>query len=184
VTDPKVSRHLDKISSEIKRSSNTITELLELARNKPPARRSTPIAAVFRSAISSSSLPPTVEVNEHVAQDVTGMLDPDQIARVVSNLLINAGQAMQGVGKIRLEARRQGAATEIRVRDSGPGVTPDIRSRIFEALFTTKAKGSGLGLALCRRIAEAHGGTVVLEPSDVGATFLLTIPDGPEASRT
>ena len=51
------------------------------------------------------------------------------------------------------------------MRDSGPGVPAEARPRIFEALFTTKAKGSGLGLALCRRIAEAHGGTIVLEPT-------------------
>jgi two-component system sensor histidine kinase HydH len=52
-----------------------------------------------------------------------------------------------------------------------------LRDRIFEALFTTKAKGSGLGLALCRRITEAHGGTIALEPSAAGATFKITIPD-------
>jgi signal transduction histidine kinase len=56
-------------------------------------------------------------------------------------------------------------------------VPGDIRNRVFEALFTTKAKGSGLGLALSRRIAEAHGGTLVLEPSAAGATFLLVVPD-------
>jgi signal transduction histidine kinase len=63
------------------------------------------------------------------------------------------------------------------VRDDGPGVPADVRGRIFEALFTTKARGNGLGLALCRRIAEAHGGTVTLEPSKSGATFRVVIPD-------
>ena len=48
---------------------------------------------------------------------------------------------------------------------------------MFEALFTTKAKGSGIGLALCRRIVEAHGGSIVLEPTETGASFLVTIPD-------
>jgi signal transduction histidine kinase len=63
------------------------------------------------------------------------------------------------------------------VRDDGPGVPADVRPRIFEALFTTKAKGNGLGLALCRRIAEAHGGTVTLDASDRGASFRVVIPD-------
>jgi signal transduction histidine kinase len=62
------------------------------------------------------------------------------------------------------------------VRDDGPGVPEEDRRRIFEALFTTKAKGSGLGLALCRRIMEGHGGTVELEATSGGASFLLTIP--------
>jgi signal transduction histidine kinase len=63
------------------------------------------------------------------------------------------------------------------VRDEGPGVPEDVRGRIFEALFTTKAKGNGLGLALCRRFADAHGGTVTLDPSERGAAFRVTIPD-------
>jgi signal transduction histidine kinase len=97
--------------------------------------------------------------------------------QVLTNLLINASQAMNGQGHVALRAERGERATLVHVQDDGPGVAADIRHRIFEALFTTKAKGSGLGLALCRRIAEAHGGTLVLEPSASGASFLLTIPD-------
>ena len=76
-----------------------------------------------------------------------------------------------------MEASRVDGEARIRVRDGGPGVPAEIRDSIFEALFTTKAKGTGLGLALCRRIAEAHGGNVVLEPSESGASFLVTVPD-------
>jgi signal transduction histidine kinase len=67
--------------------------------------------------------------------------------------------------------------TILTVRDDGPGIPAKLREQVFEALFTTKAKGNGLGLALCRRIAEAHGGTVTLDPSDGGATFRLSVPD-------
>jgi signal transduction histidine kinase len=102
-------------------------------------------------------------------------MDPDQITRVLTNLLLNATQAMDGTGRIRLEGALVGDEVKLRVRDSGPGVPAEIRHRVFEALFTTKAKGTGLGLALCRRIAESHGGTVVLEPSAEGATFLISI---------
>jgi len=66
----------------------------------------------------------------------------------------------------------------VRVRDDGPGIPIEEGNRIFEALFTTKAKGSGLGLALCRRIMEAHGGTIELEARPGGASFLLSFPDG------
>ena len=115
----------------------------------------------------------TVEVAEGIALDA----DPDQLARVLTNLFINANQALGGVGRIWIDARRNGDGTIIHVRDDGPGVPADLRAQVFEALFTTKAKGSGLGLALCRRIAEAHGGTVTLEPSDRGAAFQISIPD-------
>ena len=66
--------------------------------------------------------------------------------------------------------------TRLRVRDDGPGIPAQDRHRIFEALYTTKAKGSGLGLALCRRIMEAHEGTIELETSAAGASFLLFFP--------
>jgi signal transduction histidine kinase len=68
----------------------------------------------------------------------------------------------------------------VRVSDDGPGIPDEVRPRVFEALFTTRSKGTGLGLALCRRIVEAHGGSIALEPAAAGAagaSFLLTIPD-------
>jgi signal transduction histidine kinase len=88
---------------------------------------------------------------------------------------------MGGAGHIWVEARREGTKSVLLVRDDGPGIPSEFKGRIFEALFTTKAKGNGLGLALCRRIAEAHAGTVTLEPSEVGATFTISIPDQPAA---
>ena len=111
------------------------------------------------------------------------MLDEDQVIRVLTNLLINAGQAMQGQGQVWLEAQRSPGRTLFRVRDEGPGVPPDLRHRLFQALFTTKAKGTGIGLALSRRIVESHGGNIVLEPTETGASFLVTIPDVPIEGR-
>ena len=181
--DPKVERHLDKIAAEVKRANKTINDLLELARNRPPRLQPTPLAGLFAAAVSAALLPPSIEVITSVAPEATGLLDGDQIARVLSNLLINASQAMEGRGTVWLEGESRPTETRLRVRDSGPGVPTDLHQRIFEALFTTKAKGSGLGLALCRRIAEAHGGTIALEPAPVGASFLLSVPVLPAAAE-
>jgi two-component system sensor histidine kinase HydH len=172
--DPKIERHLDKINAEVKRANKTINDLLELARNRPLKAQPTDVEVLLAGSVAAALLPPSVEVTTTITGSPTVNLDADQVIRVVSNLLINAGQAMDGRGRISLEADSDDQAIRIRVRDSGPGV---LRHRIFEALFTTKAKGSGLGLALCRRIAEAHGGSIVLEPSETGASFLLSIPN-------
>jgi signal transduction histidine kinase len=175
--DPRVQRHLDKISNEVHRCNKTITDLLELARNRPPRARPTPLRSLLAAAVSAANLPPDVDVQTAAPDDGTGVLDGDQVNRVLVNLLINASQAMAGAGRVWLDAERHGTVTRFRVRDEGPGVPAADRGRLFQALFTTKAQGTGIGLALCRRIAEAHGGSIVLEPSDRGAAFLLTIPD-------
>lgn len=176
LTEPGTARHLDKIAAEVRRSTRTINDLLELARNVPPKRRTVSLRTLLDDAIADAHLPAGVDVSLSVTEGAA-VLDPDQIGRVLTNLMTNASQAMDGAGHLWIDATQVDGETHIRVRDSGPGVPSALRSRIFEALFTTKAKGTGLGLALCRRIAEAHGGTVTLEPSAAGACFLLCLPE-------
>ncbi|HEX3697946.1 MAG TPA: protoglobin domain-containing protein [Polyangia bacterium] len=177
IADPTIARHLEKITQEVHRSNRTITDLLELARSRPLQRRSVAAHAFIAQAIPAASLPPSVEVSVDAPPDIFIDADADQLTRVLTNLLINASQAMNGSGHITVEARRGSGETLLLVRDEGPGVPADVRHQIFEALFTTKAKGSGLGLALCRRIAAAHDGTISLEPSERGAVFKVSVPD-------
>jgi two-component system sensor histidine kinase HydH len=177
VTDPGVTRHLDKIAAEVQRSNKTISDLLELARNRPLRRALAPARALLEKVVAQANLPATVQVSIEAPETVSIDVDRDQFERVIGNLVLNASQAMNGKGRIDLTARREGSDAQIRVRDEGPGIAADIRARIFEALFTTKAKGNGLGLALCKRITDAHGGKIELEAAPAGATFLVTIPD-------
>jgi signal transduction histidine kinase len=177
LSDPSLLRHLEKIATEVQRSNKTINDLLELARSRPPKRSMVEARGLIEQAVAAARVPGEVRVTI-AADGISIDADTDQLGRIISNLVINASQAMEGNGNVWVEAERREGQTVIRVRDDGPGVPADIRHRVFEALFTTKAKGSGLGLALCRRIAEAHGGTIVLEPSDRGASFLITVPDG------
>jgi two-component system sensor histidine kinase HydH len=179
VADPGVARHLERIGRELGRSNKIIEDLLELARERPPRRQRLEAAAVVRQAMGVVPSPAGIQVEIDVPATVTIDGDPDQLTQVLANLLINAQQALGGHGRVLIEGRRLEAAATLRIRDDGPGVPAAVRPRIFEALFTTKARGSGLGLALCRRIALAHGGALVLESAEPGATFLLTIPDAP-----
>lgn len=175
--EPKISRHLDKIAGEVKRATTTISDLLELARNRPLRREVTPAAALLEGAVAASNLPSGVQVTVTAAPEIMIDVDPGQMTRVLTNLLTNASQAMEEKGQVWLQAEREEGRARVRVRDAGPGVPADIRERIFEALFTTRAKGTGLGLALCKRIVEAHGGDLKLEPVTNGASFLILVPD-------
>ncbi|MES1204714.1 MAG: protoglobin domain-containing protein [Pseudomonadota bacterium] len=178
---PQVAKHLDRIASEVFRANKTIHDLLDLARNRPPRRRRTEFGALVETAVPAALLPAGVSLTSRVPGHVVANVDQDQIRQVLVNLFLNAAQALGGRGSIFVEGEALADGTaRLRVRDDGPGIPPHDRHRIFEALFTTKAKGSGLGLALCRRIMESHGGAIELEPTPAGSSFLLTFPRAPE----
>lgn len=106
--------------------------------------------------------------------------DPSALNQVLLNLLKNAAEAMEsGGGHVRIEADTGAERVEIRICDDGPGIPPEIQSRLFEPFFTTKdaGKGTGLGLSISRRIVDEHGGSldVTSEPG-VGTTFTLSLP--------
>jgi two-component system sensor kinase FixL len=103
--------------------------------------------------------------------------DPELLKVVFQNLLLNAAQAMDGRGEIGIRLRTTGDHAHVDIRDQGGGIPPDVRDKLFTPFFTTKARGTGLGLATVRRIAEAHKGHVeILESGSEGTTVRVTMP--------
>jgi two-component system, NtrC family, sensor histidine kinase HydH len=184
VVDAQVEKHRDKIVRQVKQCGQIITNLLDLARDRPPRRRRVPLRPLIESAIESSAVPKEIALELQVPESLSLDADPDDLRHVIMNLLNNAAQAQKGVGKITVSGDRFKGGTSIYVQDQGPGVPPENRHRIFDALFTTKARGTGLGLALSRRIVQAHRGELGLAASERGALFRVWIPDmdsaGPE----
>ena len=105
-------------------------------------------------------------------------LDPDKLRQALLNLIINARQAMQGVGgELILEVHRDGDEIMIEVIDTGPGIPPAMRERVFEAYYSTKSGGTGLGLPTVRRIVEEHGGRLMLQSeTGKGTQFVICLP--------
>jgi two-component system sensor kinase FixL len=102
--------------------------------------------------------------------------DPELLKIALQNLLLNAVQAMRGQGNLIVQLRAAGAEAEIDIIDSGPGIPPEVAERLFTPFFTTKARGTGLGLPTARRIAQSHGGEVrVFQTSAAGTTMKLVI---------
>ena len=107
------------------------------------------------------------------------LLDAGQFRQVILNLLANAREAIGEHGEIRLATREEGGTVEIRISDNGGGVPEAVTARIFDVFFTTREKGTGLGLGIARRITEEHGGRLYLENRpDRGATFVVRLPRG------
>ncbi|HTL12027.1 MAG TPA: ATP-binding protein [Bdellovibrionota bacterium] len=159
------------ILNETRRAGRIITELLTYARQKPPNLVSAPVGELLESA--RGMLMPQVTAAgaelavEPVDAGVSAAVDRDQVYQVVSNLVINGVHAMatNAAGRpkrVTMSGVRDGDWVILKVRDTGSGIPPELLPRIFEPFFSTKrvGEGTGLGLAMCQQIADAHGGRI------------------------
>jgi signal transduction histidine kinase len=118
-----------------------------------------------------------IRVEVDAPQNMSFSADAAMLRRAVLNLLLNAVDAMPTGGEIIITACRTRQGLEIEVADSGPGLSDRDRARVFEPFFTTKSRGIGLGLSIVFRIAEAHGGAVLVRNCPQGgAAFTLLLP--------
>jgi len=105
------------------------------------------------------------------------MVDADQIRQVFVNIILNALQAMTEGGRLNIRARRRGEFVEVEFADTGCGIPRIVINKIFDPLFTTKAKGIGLGLSVCKSILERHGGDIRVESEEEkGTTSTVSLP--------
>ena len=111
--------------------------------------------------------------------------DPQLLENILVNLLLNAGQALGArAGRIRLEAREQADKTLVSVGDDGPGIAEDVLPRLFKPFFTTKAQGTGLGLAVVHKFVLAMGGRIEVKTGPgQGATFIVVLPRPKDPAR-
>jgi two-component system CheB/CheR fusion protein len=167
------------IVARIDSLSELINDLMLFARPRAPRLHATDLRALVNDAITIVRRDPDAEHIEITVDgaEMTAAVDAEMIRASVLNLLLNAVQAMAGSGRIAVALRRRNTTAEIGVRDSGPGIPPDIRDQVLEPFFTTKARGGGLGLAITKRTAEMHGGALTLDcPPGGGTIVTLSLP--------
>ena len=174
------------IIDECRRCKRITGGLLGFARTSPPQQESFDLRGLVEQTLVSlrpQKLFRDIQVDFSANGPSLPLLgDADQLRQVLINLLLNAAQAMGGQGRIWVRAEA-GEAVVLEVEDDGPGVDPELRERIFEPFFSTKnrGEGTGLGLSVCRKLIEAHGGTLVAAAgSRGGALFRLTLPSRAE----
>jgi signal transduction histidine kinase len=123
-------------------------------------------------------LPRSVRIETEFHPDVPRVsIDPERIEQVLLNLLRNAVEAMDARGAVSVSTATYGNGAIIRIRDEGPGIPEEARKRIFDPFYTTKKKGNGRGLAICKQIVEEHGGTIQFESAiGQGTCFSIHLP--------
>jgi PAS domain S-box-containing protein len=185
----------EAILKAAKRASRIVDNFLALARRRPSVRQLTALNEVVLEALElleDQLRDDAIEVRLVLDRDLPEVWgDPDELHQVVVNLVANARQALRDSPpprRLRLATHhdRESGRIVLEVEDSGPGVPLEIRERVFEPLFTTKpqGEGTGLGLALCHGIVQAHGGTIrLLDTPLPGALFTVTLPPAPSHER-
>jgi len=156
------------ILHHIERCMRTVEQLLAYGRPVRLQTEPVDLAAACAGMVARwHGLHPDADPRYTGAEPVTAEVDVYQLERVLDNLLDNARQAAPG-GAIQVTLEVRGAWTEIRVRDEGPGFSPEARAHLFEPFHTTKRGGSGLGLASCQTIVQAHGGEIAVADGGAG----------------
>jgi signal transduction histidine kinase len=181
IGDEHATRHLRRLIEQVGVSGGIISDLLELARDRPITRAPVSMAKLSNAVVDDLPGREGVDITIEVAGDLPeARLDEKQVRHLLANLVTNACQALslqEGEHHVRIAAQREGDTLLLSVDDNGPGIPEEVRYRLFEPLATTRAKGLGLGLALCRRIAEKHAGDIRALKSPLGgARFEARFP--------
>jgi signal transduction histidine kinase len=182
---------LETSLTQIARVDSLIAELLAMTQHQAPNRQTVDVAAFLRErvrehrdAADRAQLSVEVVPAGHVAR-----FDPRLIGRAVDNILLNAIRHTPPGGRVSIGTEQDAAVLRIILSDTGPGIAPELRTRLFEPFATGRPEGTGLGLAIAREMVAAHGGRITLGDGQTvsgGATFIIELPqvdDGDDPDR-
>jgi signal transduction histidine kinase len=191
--DPQVQRFAPKLMRALERAIDFCQSTLSYGRvqEPPPERRAVALEPIVEEVRETLALGPDSLIRwiSAVERGLTVEADPDQMFRMLLNVVRNSVQALEsraardpapdpGHDQIRIAGRREGAVVVIEISDTGPGLSNQARSHLFEAFQgSTRTGGTGLGLAISAELVRAHGGEIRLIDGTIGATFRITIPD-------
>ena len=171
------------VVKEAERLNGLLTDFLEFAKPKEPVKESVNVASILDQLVDMLATDPRfkeIEITQVYPADFYLVLDRGLILQALWDLTINAAEAMQSQGQLIFSVEEKEVPTII-IEDSGPGIADEIKGRIFEPFFSTKEKGTGLGLASVYSVVESHGGMVTVEKGAAGGarfSLLFTPEEG------
>ena len=162
-----------RLQNSIFDMNRIIEDVLDFARTTEIKKKKSSLLRIFKLSLNPVKSTYGIVINLP-ENDISLHCDPRKIEGVISNLLNNAVQALDGQGEIDVTMSADSEFVTIQVRDSGSGIADENLEKIFEPMFTTKKTGTGLGLVICKSIIEQHGGTISV--SNKPTTFTIKLP--------
>jgi len=176
--EPRVIEFLNIMDDEINACTKIINDLLGFSRVGKPSVSPTQINNVIEDALSRTTIPENIELVKKLDAELPQVeIDASQIQQVVVNMISNAVQAMPEGGELKIGTKKKEGFLEVEIADTGCGIPKEARDKIFDPLFTTRAKGIGLGLAVCKAIIDRHEGKIEVKSQvEKGTTFIIKLP--------
>ena len=179
--DPKLKKSLNIIQNEIKRIHRIHTQFFNLARKrelKLTALKPNSVIDDVIQLVQHHALEQQINLEINLDANIDFIYgDVDQLKQVILNVVLNAFQAVGEDGQVSIKTGQDSQKVYIEIADNGPGISPEVGEHIFDLYFTTKPDGGGIGLALCKKIVEAHEGRIWFRSTPgQGATFTIALP--------
>jgi PAS domain S-box-containing protein len=172
-----IQESLCTINGNIFYINKIISDLQDYTRPIAPNKTETNVKVLIDTVVAAVKIPQTIKTQIIIAPELTIFTDQDYLRRILTNLILNATQAIPDTGSITIEAVNSKDKALIIIKDSGVGIPKDVREKLFTPLFTTKAKGQGLGLAVVKRLVEGLNGSIKVESQKAkGTKFTVELP--------
>jgi PAS domain S-box-containing protein len=169
---------MDEIEKNIDYINKIVQDLQDYARPLNPNIEENDLKSIVDGVTAKNVLPRNIKVKVKIAEETRKVrVDSYYLNRILYNLVTNAVQAMPNGGILTIDAHKEAEDAILSVNDTGVGIPPEIRGKMFTLMFTTKAKGQGFGLPVVKRMTESLGGTVTFESTEgKGTTFIVRLP--------
>jgi len=171
----------EKLKEQTSYMNKIVSDLQDFSKNIQVFYEDVDLEQVAVDVVATLKVPENVEISVSLDEGLHGVrADSNLLKRVFTNLLTNGIQAMPDGGTLSVTGSVSGGMVSLVVSDTGVGVSEENMGKLFQPLFTTKAKGTGLGLAVCKKIVEAHGGEISFESEEgAGTSFVIKFPIHP-----
>jgi len=175
--DKKTLEMLELIEKDVEYSNKIVNDLLDFSKDIRLVRTKTNIKSIAKETLVRMKIPRKVRILDLTKRTHEVFVDADQMKRVFVNIIKNAIEAMPRGGKLEIKSEKVNNSLKVTFRDTGEGISKENMNKLGSPLFTTKAKGVGMGLAICKRLIEAHGGSISVESKEkVGTCVTVTMP--------